>query len=328
MLKILYLDSNKNFKENLSKQEIVNALEDKKGTFWIDMDKPTEQELGLLSEVFNFHPLAIEECSQYTDLPKIDEFEDHVFIIVHGTWYESNSDEIKRPELDIFMGKNYVVTVHLDIIKTLITNMEKYSKSPQLLAKGSDFLLYNIIDSLVDNYFPLLDYWDDKIDELEDEVLKNNSKDIMSRLIDIKRKMLGLKRSIAPQRDVINKLARRDSPIISAKNVVYFRDVYDHIVRMHELLEANRELLTSIFEAYLSSVSNRMNEIMKRLTIVATIFMPLTLIAGIYGMNFNTQASTLNMPELNWRYGYVFVILLMVFITVGMILYFKKRKWI
>lgn len=327
MLRILHLDQNKKFHEDLKIDQIPQILQDKQGILWVDIHKPDDKELKILSDVFNFHPLAIDDCSHYTDLPKIDEFEDHVFIVIHSVLYDKELSEIKKPELDIFLSRNYVVTVHEEELKTININLDKVRKNPGMLTKGADFLLYNIIDVSVDNYMSLLDYWDDRIEDLEDKVLGGKIDDAMPKIIDMKRNIIDLRRSITPQRDVINKLARRDSQLISAKNVVYFRDIYDHIARIHELLEADRDLIAGTFEIYLSAVSNRMNEIMKRLTIVATIFMPLTLIAGVYGMNFNPAASRWNMPELNWEYGYVFVVGLMIAITLGMMVYFKRKKW-
>ncbi|MFH1854363.1 MAG: magnesium/cobalt transporter CorA [Candidatus Omnitrophota bacterium] len=327
MLRIFYLDPNKKFREDVTQDKLTQILQAKQGILWVDMQLPDENNIKILSDVFNFHPLAIDDCSHYTDLPKIDEFDDHIFIVIHSVVYDKEVSEVKKPELDIFVGKNYVITVHQEELKTIDVNADKIRKNPHILTKGTDFLLYNLIDISVDNYMPLLDYLDDRIEELEDRVLSGQITDIMPRIIDMKRNILNLKRSITPQRDVINKLARRDSQIISSKNAIYFRDVYDHIVRLHEMLEADRDLIAGTFEIYLSAISNRMNEIMKRLTIVATIFMPLTLIAGIYGMNFNTQASHWNMPELNWPYGYIFVMGLMILITLGMVVYFKRKKW-
>lgn len=327
MLSILYVDSNKKFREDVMPDELPQILQAKQGSLWVDMHRPDENDLKMLSDVFNFHQLAIDDCSHYTDLPKIDEFDDHIFIITHSVLYDEEASEVKKLELDSFVSKNYIVTIHEEDLKTVSVNMDKVRKNPNVLTKGADFLLYNLIDFSVDNYMPLLDYWDDRIEELEDKVLGGQIADVMPQIITMKRNIIDLRRSITPQRDVINKLARRDSQIISAKNVIYFRDIYDHIVRIHEMLEADRDLIAGTFEIYLSAISNRMNVIMKRLTIVATIFMPLTLIAGIYGMNFNTSVSPWNMPELNWPYGYFFVIGLMAAITLGMMAYFKIKKW-
>lgn len=327
MLKIFYLDPNKKFREDVDMDELSRILQSRQGTLWADIHKPDENDLKTLSDVFNFHQLAIDDCSHYTDMPKIDEFDDHIFVIIHSVLYDKEVAEVKKLELDSFVSKNYIVTIHEEDLKTINVNIDKVRKNPNMLMKGTDFLLYNLIDFSVDNYMPLLDYWDDRIEELEDHVLGGQITDIMPKIIDMKRNILNLRRSITPQRDVINKLARRDSQIISAKNVIYFRDIYDHAARIHEMLEADRDLVAGIFEIYLSAISNRMNDIMKRLTIVATIFMPLTLIAGIYGMNFNTGASPWNMPELNWAYGYIFVIGLMIVIALGMVVYFKIKKW-
>ncbi|MFH1045698.1 MAG: magnesium/cobalt transporter CorA [Candidatus Omnitrophota bacterium] len=328
MIKSFCLDSAGNFQEDLTREKIAQVIQDKKSLLWLELDTPTEDEIKILSEVFNFHILAIEDCKGYTDLPKIDEFEDYSFIVIHAVSYDIENDEVKKPELDIFVSKNYVVTVHLEPLKTITVNTDKVRKNPQLLSKGADFLLYNLLNVLVSNYSPLLEYFDDMIEEIEGSVLMSSEiQDIVPTIMDLKRKILALRRSASLQRDVISRLARRDSPIISNKNVVFFRDVYDHMVRIHELLEISRDLLSSTFEIYVSSISNRMNEIMKRLTIVATIFMPLTFISSIYGMNFNTKASHFNMPELNWTYGYLYVVGMMLAIAIGMLGYFKYRKW-
>lgn len=321
MITTILLDSKNKFTENVSLEYLPKQLSDRKSFIWLDMEDPNEEEFKILSDMFNFHPLPIEDCSNYTDVSKFDDFEDYLFIVIHGVLYGENNKDFKKHELDIFIGKNYLVTVHKDKMKTININLAKVKKNPSIMSKGVDFLLYNIMDELVDNYMPLLDLIENKIERLEDNVINGDVKDIMPEIVNNKREILNLKRSVGPQREIINKIARRDSAVITNKYVIYFRDVYDHIVRVNELIESNRERLGSIFEIYLSSISNRMNDIMKRLTLVATIFMPLTLIVGIYGMNFQI------MPELKWHYGYFIVLGVMAFIGISLTIYFKTRKW-
>jgi len=225
-------------------------------------------------------------------------------------------------ELDIFCGKHFIVTVHLSPVKAITACQEKYERNPSLIRRSADFFLHSIIDVLIDSYFPILDYWDDRIDQVEDDILGEEGEDILTEMILIKRNILALRRSLAPQRDVINRLARREFPLISPQASIYFRDVSDHMMRIYNTLESYRDLVSSLFEVHISMISNKMNSIMQRLTIIATIFMPLTFIVGVYGMNFRY------MPELRWKVGYLVVWTVMIILGVGMYVYFKRKDWI
>jgi magnesium transporter len=273
--------------------------------------------------------LAIEDCQSYSELPKIDEYENHIFIVIHSITDINHDGRLEVSELDIFCGKNYIVTVHSNTVKAINLTKEKYNKNHILLSRGNDFLLHTLLDVMVDNYFSLLDYWDERTEDIERRILSNDITGILEEIIFIRRSITELRKSIAPQREVINKLAKRDFPYISKEAGLYFRDIYDHILRVYEMLETYRDMINSAFESYLSIFSNRlsemsnnMNKVMQKLTIIATIFMPLTFIAGIYGMNFHI------MPEIPWKYGYVYFWSLVVLIAIIMFFYFKKQKWL
>ncbi len=192
----------------------------------------------------------------------------------------------------------------------------------------SSYLAYSLIDALIDSYFPVLDTFSERLERLEEEVVRKPAAITVSQVHDVRHDLLALRRSIWPARDILNSLVRDPLPLVSDSSRTYFRDCYDHAVRIIDLVETFRELSSSLFELYQSTVGQRMNEIMKVLTVIATIFIPLTFIAGVYGMNFNTQVSPLNLPELNWYYGYPFALALMVLLVAGMIIYFRRRGWI
>ncbi|MEM5871476.1 MAG: magnesium/cobalt transporter CorA [Candidatus Aenigmatarchaeota archaeon] len=308
--------------KDLPVEKIKKILKNKKAKIWLHIEQPTEEEFQTISNVFHLHPLEIEDCKKHLELPKIDEFEDHLFLVFHRFSYDFQKRILKLKELDIFIGKNYIVTFPNEP-SDLITNlMKEQEKNTSLLEKGVDFVLYEIMDRVVKDYIPILDFWDEEIEKLEDDVVKGNVKRTMKDLFRIKRDIRKFKKSIGPQREVLNKLSHHEVPFISDKVKIYFRDVYDQIFMAYSLVEDQRDMITTIFEAYLSAISNKLNEIMKTLTIIATIFMPLTFIVGVYGMNFHY------MPELEWPFGYYLVWFVMITIAILMLAFFKKREWI
>jgi len=324
-----FLCKNQKLIKNLPLNEIKKYLKDKKATIWVDAQKATDEEYKKLETAFNFHPLAMEDARKSIELPKVEAFEGHIFIVLHSITQDPNEKYPNKKEIDFFLGHNFLVSLHIHEFPSVEHLAQKLEKNHKNVNKRADFLMYEIIDGFVDQYFPLVEYWDDKIEALEADIiaqrrLHTTLKDIMY----IKRELLYLKKSITPQRDVINKLSRRDFPFVHHLTAVYFRDVYDHIMRAYAELEIQRDILSGNFEAYtsvlsnrLAIISNKMNEVMKRLTVIATIFMPLTFLAGVYGMNFHY------FPEIAWKYGYY------VFwgfcITIGIFMYwfFKRRRW-
>jgi magnesium transporter len=313
----------------ISQKEIEKIISNKDGILWIDIENLQKEEAEILRKTFKLHPVTIEDCSIPQEAPKIELFPNYLLINIHGIKYDINNKEIELSELNIIVGSNYIITVHQESLRTIELNIERVANRPYAYSQGTDQLLHSILDLLIDRYIPLLEKWDKAIEQLEDRVLAGKDMETaLDDILDIKRQLIEIRRIIAPQKAIIGRLARRDFPIISDNVGIYFRDVYDHIVSIYENVEIQRELISAIFEAYLSVSSNRMTEIsnqtniiMQRLTIISTIFLPLTFIASLYGMNFN------NMPEIKYKYGYPLICCLMLIIGLIMFYYFKKKKW-
>ena len=317
-----YLGPDGKLAKDLSRQQIADCLKKGEGLLWVDLEDTGEADRPLLSEVFGFHDLAVDDCiSTSLHHPKIDDYDDHLFIIIHGINYHARSNVVETTELAIFLGHNYVVSSHNVPMKAIKSVMESLERSVRLMQRGADFLAYNLMDVLVDNIISVLDKLNERSTNIENEVLENPRKATLNSIMELKRSSLALRRVMTQQRQVINSLSRGDFEIISEPTRIYYRDVYDHVMRVEEFAQNLRDLLDSALNTYLSSLSNRMNEIMKVLTLVASIFIPLTLIAGIYGMNFD------NMPELSTRYGYFVVLGVMAIIGIGLVFYFRKRRW-
>ena len=288
------------------------------------MEKPTTEEESLLSEVFHFHHLAIEDCiSQAHHSAKIDDYSDHLFIITHSINYNAPGEQLETSELRMFLGKNYVVTIHWTPLRGVGLIRKRCQEDASFLERGSGFLAYAVLDAQVDEFMPVLDQLSDRINDIEEEVLQNPTQKTSARILLFRRDVLTLKRVAAPQLEVINRLSRKEFPIITEMMHIYFRDIYDHLSRMESLTESLINLGEGVLSIYLAAISNRQNEVMKVLSVMASIFLPLTLLVGIYGMNFR------NMPELQWQYGYYAIWGIIVVTGVGLFIYFKKkRKWL
>ena len=307
----------------LSVEQIKNVLGTDEGLLWVDIEDATSEDGQFLSDVFCFHPLMIADCvSKNIHPPKIDDFEDYLFIIVHGINYYVESDVEETTELGLFLGRNYVVTSHDMPMRSVTSMLERIQvKNGRPMRRGADMFAHDLIDAVVDNIMPTIDELSDKLTSLEVEVLQNPRKETLSQIMQLKRSILAINRVMAPQRELVGNLGRGFYPLISEKAQPYYRNIYDHLVRIETLAQDLRDLADSVLATHLSSVSNRMNEVMKVLSIVAAIFLPLALVAGIYGMNFA------NMPELQWRYGYFVILGVMVAIAVSLSVFFKRRKW-
>lgn len=288
---------------------------------WLDFEDPTEDEQKLLSEVFHFHPLAIEDCIAVMHHPKLDLYEGYIYLVLHGINFNLAHERFATHELDVFLGPTFLVTYHKRRMRSIAAAREDCRKTGLTMARGLDFLVHTILDRMVDNYFPVLQMMEKRIEAIEAQVVERPSPEILKQIFKLKRELLWLKRVSFPQRDVILRLYRDDSQLVSPQAQLYFRDIYDHLYRMTEIADSYRDMTMGVLDAYLTSVSNRMNEIMKVLTIFASIMLPLTLIAGIYGMNFE------NMPELKWHNGYYYVLAGMGVLALVMLIYFKKKKW-
>ena len=310
--------------------EEVELIKDKLGhwpVIWLHVDGLGHADrIREIGEAFGLHPLALEDVSKHGHRPKVEESTDYLFIMLQTAF---RREHLCMEQLGLFFDEKYVLTFqagsseYLEKLRERIrTNRSRIRRMP------SDYLAYAILDSAIDNYFPVLEQFADDLEALEDEVVLSPEPGIVSRIHSLKRELLTVRRHLWPMREVVNILLNEEMGMISRETRPFIRDCYDHVVQAIDLVAAYREVAAALSDIYLSSVSNRMNEVMKVLTIVATIFIPLTFMSGLYGMNFNTHISPWNMPELNWAYGYPALLLVMVAVVVGMLFYFKRKKWL
>jgi magnesium transporter len=323
MIRSFYCAPNGKPEHDLNPQEIAMALSARKGILWVDLQAPTPEETkSILSDVFHFHPLAIED-TQTTgyQTPKVDDYDDYIFVIAH-TLAARALDEIDAHEIDFFLGSNYLVTSEMTPDMPIVQRLwQRLKRDDRLISRGPDFLCHALLDALVDDYMPVLDQLEDEIELLEDQVLEVPRTESLERILSLKHSILTLRRFVTPQREVMNRLSRDDFPQVQPQSRIYFRDIYDHLVRIQDLSESLRDIVTGALDTYLSVTSNRLNEVMKALTIVSTIFLPLSFVAGVYGMNF------VNFPEIHWNFGYAYVWILFLAIAVAMLVLFKRRGW-
>jgi magnesium transporter len=289
---------------------------------WIDLEDPTVQEATILEDPFHFHPLAIEDCLSEVHHPKVDDYEDYLFIIVHGIRFDAPTDQFITRELDIFLGRNYLITHHRGPMRSTTAARDLCSKNLQAaMPKGVDFLIHQILDQMFEHYFPSLDAIEDKIQLVQVEVFETPSRETLDRIFALKRDAMQLRRICTPQREIVHRLSRGEFRVISPKAAIYFRDIYDNLYRIVDASFSYQDLIQGTLDAYLTAISNRLNETMKRLTVIGAVLATLTVITGVYGMNFQ------HMPELKWRYGYLWVLTLMAGATAGLIVWFKKKQW-
>ncbi|MFQ5885185.1 MAG: magnesium/cobalt transporter CorA [Thermoplasmata archaeon] len=291
-------------------------------TFWIDLEAESDEAIAKLGKLFDFHPLTIEDCIHLNQRPKVDFFDRYLFMVIHGSAVDFIRGEMHTRELDLFIGENYVVTFHVEEMRSTEHIGEQIEKETPLLQRGADFLAYALLDKLVDNYNDSIDALDEEIDKIEERVLKRPDQELLNRITDLRRDLIYLQRIIRPQRETINLLAREESDFIKSQTRPYFRDIQDQLAWFNDILANHWEIITGSRDMYLSVLSNRMNEIMKTLTIIATIMLPLSLIAGIYGMNFKF------MPELGWHFGYFGALSVMATVMVGLLVFFWKKGWL
>ncbi len=317
-----YLCRKKTIVTNPSRHELARAIWDKDATIWVDLENPTEFESEILIELFNFHPLAIEDCLNEMSEPKIDHYDDHLFLVVHAI-NGRVQEQLTTIEVDIFVSKNYVVTFHQQAVQSITQLREILNKQglTNLMSEGTDLLLHAVLDRLVDRYLSVITDQERKIDEIEDQIFNDQVKDLLPRILKIQKDVLYLKRIIGPQQETVNNLIRGSHGLIKSKNTLYFRDVNDHLFKFYQMAEQLHALLNGILQVYFSHTSTKLNEVIKMMTVIATIGFPPVIIASIYGMNFR------NMPELDWRWGYYFSLALMTMSSAILLIYMKFKKW-
>ena len=302
---------------------IRSALKDASGVLWVDFDQPDRDEAEILSSIFGFHHLAIDDCfNLHIDPAKIDDYDSYVFIIAQAVHYEPLSERLSTTELNMFLGRNYVVSFHHEKLHFVEDLRHRCAEGGPELNRGADFLAHELLDGVVDDYQPAVEQLDETLSQVETLVLARPEPPILQDILTLKRNVQRLRRMIIPQRDLVNRLARGEFPnVVRPETYMYFRDIYDHVVRVEQLVESVRDLAEGVLSTYLGAVNNRMNEVMKTLSVVASIILPLTFIASIYGMNFH------NMPELDWDWGYFTVLGVMAAVAAALIAFFRARRW-
>lgn len=324
MVRSIFFSPGGEIQKDLTEPEIEQVQHQTNGLLWVHLEKPQPDELiHYLRDIFHFHPLAIEDCqSGDYQTPKVDDFKTYIFIVSHFIQFGPDKDGLKAHELNFFLGSNYLVSCSQhEKIPPIEQVWEGLNRDERLHDNGSDFLCHAILDRLVDSYMPVLDQLDDEIDMLEDLVMSKPEPKTLERILNLKHNIMELRRVISPMREVVNKLSRDEYDQIDQHSRIYFRDVYDHLVRFQDLSESIRDITSGALDIYLSSTSLRLNEIMKALTIVSTVFLPLTFLAGVYGMNFRY------MPELALKWTYPVLWGVFFLIGLGMVLYIKRRGW-
>ena len=297
---------------------------------WINLDGI--HRLDIIEKVgkqFDLHPLVLEDIVNTGQRPKLEEFDDYVFIVLKMLYFDETLMETQSEQVSMIVGSQFVITFQEKVgdVFTPIRNRIRTAKG-RIRGLGADYLAYAIIDAIVDNYFIVLEKQADEIEEMEKELRDAPTPETLHKIHDLKSDLLFLRKLVWPLREVISGLKRGESSLVKESTLIYLNDVYDHLIQVIDTVETFRDLVSGMYDTYLSSVSNKMNEVMKVLTIIATIFIPLTFIAGIYGMNFNPEVSVFNMPELNVRFGYVISLGVMAVIALGMVLFFKRKKWL
>ncbi len=318
------------YSENQLEETEVNTIEDifpyrdKNNVTWINIDGL--HDVGVMEKIgehFNLHPLMLEDILNTDKRPEIEDYGEYIFMVIKMLYYDEIEKIVKAEQLSIVVGNNIVFTFQERVGDVFNPLRERIRKGKGRLRKsGTDYLAYALLDTIVDNYFIILEKFSDAIEAIEDELINSINKNTIKEIHRMKREMVFLRKSVWPVRELVNGLERSESALIDESLSIYIRDLYDHTVQVIDTIETMREMVSGMLDIYLTSASNRMNEVMKVLTIMASIFIPLTFIAGIYGMNFE------GMPELHASWGYPFTLSLMLIVAISMILYFKRKKWL
>lgn len=328
VLRMMAFGPDKVEERNLSSVDEIRPYIGQWPVLWVNVDGLGDANaINALGEMFKLHKLALEDVVNVHQRAKVEPYPDNVYIVARMA--EISQSRVGGDQLSMFVGKNCVVTFQeragdcFDSVRDQIRNARG-----RVRASGPDFLAYLLVDAVVDHYFPLLEQFGEIIEDLEDRVVENPHRLLIARIHETKHDLLVLRRTIWPLREAVHALFREPIPFFAEETRLHLRDTYDHTVQIIDLLETYRETASSMLDIYLSALSNRMNEIMKVLTIIATIFIPLSWVAGVYGMNFRTEKSPFNMPELDWYWGYPFALFLMVAIVVAEVYFFWRKGWL
>ncbi len=329
---ITYLDYDE---ENFEEKQVATIEEclkfkDTPTVTWINIDGLHNVEIiEKLGRRFELHPLILEDILHTGQRPKLEDFEKYIFVVLIMLSYNGDNQTIETEQVSIVLGCNFVISFQERIGDVFERIRDRLRNAKGRIRKmGSDYLAYALLDAVVDSYFSILEKMGEKIEVLEEELVADPTEQTLQQIHRLKRELIILRRSVWPLREVISGLQRTESTLIKESTNLYLRDVYDHTIQIIDTIESFRDMVSGMVDLYLSSISNKMNSVMKVLTIIATIFIPLTFIAGIYGMNFNAEKSPFNMPELDWYWGYPVALLAMVVVAIIMLIYFRKKKWL
>lgn len=327
MIRSVYQTGAGDVQTSLSPDSLATAHEDREGLLWVDFyDEPPESCEVILRQVFKFHPLAIDDALEETHVPRVDDWGEYLYLVLHAVAFDQRAEEpLNTVELDLFLGRNYLVTYHPQPIASLDMVWTASQRDERYLQRGAGYLLYRLIDELVTDTMPVVEEIDEMIDGIEDQVFGEPTASTLQQIFTVKRGLLRLRRIIGPQREVLNKLARGDYAVVEADDRVFFRDIYDHLVRLHEVTESLRDLVGSALDTYLSVVNNRMNEVMKVLTVITTLFMPLSFLAGFFGMNFFQPVVLLE--AWTGRTAFALMLAAMILSPVAMAIWMTRRGW-
>jgi magnesium transporter len=327
MIRSLYYQPGKPLQTDLEPGQYPKLTKTSRSLLWVDFSGEPPQVCQPILEGFGFHPLAIDDALQETHSPKVDDWDDYLYVVLNDMQVDGSGGwETTLEELDIFVGRNYLVTHHDRPMQFVDRVWNSCQRDPRLAHEGSDHLLYKLADNLVEQYMPVIERVDQALDEIEDQLFERPDPQTLSQLFSLKRLLLTMRRITMPQREVLNKLARDNYRVIDPRDRIFFRDIYDHLVRLHDLNESLRDLIGGVLDTYLSVVNNRMNEVMKTLTTITTLFMPITFITGFFGMNFFEPAAEL----FGWtsRQAFLATLALLGLLPLGMYFWMRRQTWV
>jgi len=325
-IKITIIDyDQKDFQEKeVDNIEDCFPFKDKPTVTWINIDGL--QEVGVIEKIgshFGIHPLVLEDIVHTGQRPKVDDLGDYVFLVLKMLYHDENEDEVVGEQVSLIIGANYVISFQEREGDVFNPIRERIKNAKGRIRKaGADYLAYALVDAIVDHYFAILEELGERIESMEEELVTNPTPETLQMIHKLKRNLIFCRKSVWPLRETVSGLERGESPLITESTGIYLRNVYDHTIQVIDTIETYRDMVSGMLDIYLSSLSNRMNEVMKLLTIIATIFIPLTFIAGIYGMNFKF------MPELEWHWGYPVALIVMLIVVGFMVMYFRRKRWL
>ncbi|MBL7686285.1 MAG: magnesium/cobalt transporter CorA [Deltaproteobacteria bacterium] len=330
MIKILICSATGELTETEDLEQLSHAIQSQQKV-WVDFEDPTNTDLNILETVFHFHPLTIEEAKQDVGAPKIDLYDGYAYLVLHRMFYHFETEECERREFDVFISNHFLITLHKSHLSRTFNHLRENIKlnAVESLAKDPSYVLYQLIDLAIKDHDPVIEEWQEMLEEIEHQVLKGTEENILDQILQFKKLVSTLRKNFIPEREVLKQLHEKNLPFISNEIKPYFKSLVDDMNLLLQELDELKEQAASVFETYaamltlkMTEASNKMNFVMQRLTIATTIFLPLTFIVGVYGMNFE------NMPEMHWKYSYYAVWGTMILLVIAMIFFFKKKKWI